>query len=173
MADDQIIRELPLIQRRAKHNEDQDWNFRTRLKVGINLSNDELDSVVQEITDNVWSQIDCTTCANCCKTLQIVIDDKDIRRLARKFGITTRAFAEKHVMVAEDGVKSFQTMPCPFLGDDNKCTVYEDRPRACRDFPYLHEPGFRHRTISAIENTSTCPIVFNVWDRLKRRFSRR
>lgn len=23
---------------------------------------------------------------------------------------------------------------CPFLGDDNKCVVYSDRPKVCRDF---------------------------------------
>jgi len=47
--------------------------------------------------------------------------------------------------------------------------VYEDRPQACRDFPYVHEPNFRSRTLSMIDNTATCPIVFNVWQQLKGR----
>ncbi len=38
--------------------------------------------------------------------------------------------------------------PCPFLGDDNYCSVYEARPKACREYPHTdrkngagHRPG--------------------------------
>ena len=58
------------------------------------------------------------------------------------------------------------TVPCPFL-KENVCSVYEDRPKACRDFPYLHEPGFRTRMITLIENTALCPIVYNTCEQLK------
>jgi hypothetical protein len=47
--------------------------------------------------------------------------------------------------------------------------VYEDRPQACRDFPYLHTKGFRGRSLTALANATMCPIVFNVWQRLKQR----
>ena len=72
--------------------------------------------------------------------------------------------------VAPDGVKHFLASPCAFLQPDGACAVYEDRPQACRDFPYLHEPNFRGRTLAAIENTAVCPIVFNVWRLLKQQF---
>jgi hypothetical protein len=78
--DDGIIRELPRIARYARKNENDDLRFRTYLKGHLPLSDRELDRVVQEITEEVWSQIDCTTCANCCKTLQIVVDNTDIAR---------------------------------------------------------------------------------------------
>ena len=57
--------------------------------------------------------------------------------------------------------------PCPFL-KDNRCTVYEHRPANCRDYPYLHKPDFTHRTLSMIGRLSECPIVFEVWEELKR-----
>jgi Fe-S-cluster containining protein len=171
---DQIIREIPLIQRYSRHNEGEDIRFRTFLKVRLDLSNAELDVVVQETTDAVWQQIDCTTCGNCCRTLQIVVDNKDIRRLAARLDISPQMFSRRYVQTSKDGSKYFASLPCPFLDSDNRCTVYEDRPQACREFPFLHKDGFRHRTLSMIENTAVCPIVFNVWQRLKQRlWSRR
>ncbi|HEX5323418.1 MAG TPA: YkgJ family cysteine cluster protein [Capsulimonadaceae bacterium] len=169
----QIIREIPLIARYSRHNENNDYRFRTFLKAELDLSNRDLDAVVQEITDEVWKQIDCTTCANCCKTLQIVVDDADIRRLAAKLGMSFAAFSKKYVCVDPDKTKYFASTPCAFLGADNRCTVYEDRPQACRDFPYLHTTGFRQRTFMMIDNRATCLIVFNVWQRLKARLWRR
>lgn len=170
---DQIIREIPLIARYARQNEDTDWRFRAYLKGHLDLSNTQLDAVVRETTDRVWAQIDCTTCAHCCKTLQIVVDNKDIARLAQHFGMRTSEFAKRYVTVTEDRTQIFASTPCPFLGQDNRCTVYEVRPQACRDYPYLYENNFRSRTISVIENASCCPIVFNVWDRLKQQFKPR
>jgi Fe-S-cluster containining protein len=166
---DQIIRDISLIARYSRHNEAQDYRFRTFLKVECDLSNKKLDSIVQETTDEVWRQIDCTTCANCCKTLQIIVDDADIRRLSARLGMSFPSFSKKYVLVAEDKTKYFASTPCVFLGADNRCTVYEDRPQACRDFPYLHSDGFRNRTFMMIDNCNTCPIVFNVWQRLKSR----
>ena len=166
---DPIIREIPLIQRYARHNEAEDYRFRAFLKGRLNLSNKELDALVRETTDAVWKQIDCTTCAHCCRSLQVVVDAKDIQRLAERLGMTPKQFSRRYVQVAEDRTRIFTAIPCPFLGEDNRCTVYEDRPQACRDFPFLHNDGFRHRTLIMIENTAVCPIVFNVWQALKRR----
>lgn len=162
----QIIREIPLIGRYSRHNEARDIRFRMFLKAELDLSNAELDVVVEEIASDVSGQIDCTTCANCCKTLQIVVDNADIRRLAAIKGMSFREFSRKHVREAPDKTKHLASTPCMFLGADNRCTIYEDRPQACRDFPYLHAGGFRQRTWMMIENRATCPIVFNTWQRL-------
>lgn len=166
---DQIIREIKLIERYSRHNEDEDFRFRNFYKYHLNLSNSNLDAVVQEITDEVWKQIDCTTCANCCKTLQVIIDDKDISRLAVRLGMTVSQFSHRYVRTAADGLKHFASMPCPFLDANNLCSVYEDRPQACRDYPFLYNKDFRDRSLTMIENTAVCPIVFNVWKSLKQR----
>jgi uncharacterized protein len=63
--------------------------------------------------------------------------------------------------------------PCPFLGDDNHCTVYEDRPRVCQDYPHLYKKGFRSRTFGVLNNLRECPVVFNVWESLKEQLRRR
>jgi Fe-S-cluster containining protein len=170
---DQIIRDLPRIARYARHNEEQDYRFRDYLKNELAVPDAELDASVRGITDAVWSQIECTSCAHCCKRLQIVVDDRDIRRLADRLKMAVGAFKARYVAVAADKVKHFVSSPCPFLGDDGFCTVYEDRPQACRDFPYLHDAGFRSRSLTMVENVGFCPIVFNVWQELKQRYQRR
>ena len=167
---DQIIRDIPTIARYARRNENEDFTFRAFLKSRLEASNAELDGVVRETTDAVWSQIDCTTCGHCCRTLQIVVDNKDIARLAAHLGASVKDFTRRYVAADADKTKYFNTAPCPFLGADNKCGVYEHRPQACRDYPYLYEPHFRARTLSMIENAASCPIVFNVWDRLKQHY---
>jgi Fe-S-cluster containining protein len=97
-----------------------------------------------------------------------VVDDFDIGRLARRLGVKPEALKRKHVRRAEDGALVFNRQPCPFL-EGNICTVYEDRPQACRDYPFLHESGFRQRMLMVLDNTFICPIVFNTTERLKRR----
>ena len=173
VAADSLIREIPLIQRFARHNEDDDYRFRDFLKTRLNRSTSETDSIVRNTTDEVWKQIDCTQCGNCCRTLQVVVDDQDIKRLSARLSATPAEFARRYVTVAADRTKHFSHSPCRFLGDDNRCTVYEDRPAACRDFPYLHQPHFVSRSLMMIENTATCPIVFNVWQALKERLGYR
>ena len=170
MAPDDLIREIPLIERYSRHNEAEDFRFRDFLKFRLNLSNAALDAIVHETTQEVWSKIDCLACANCCKTLHIVVDEADIRRLARRLAVTPQEFRARYVKMDTDKTLLFKSQPCPLLGPDNRCAVYEDRPQACRDFPYLHDKDFRSRTLSMIDNTTRCPIVFNVWRELKRKF---
>jgi Fe-S-cluster containining protein len=146
--------------------------FRAFLKNRLKMSNGELDGIVQETTDVVWAQVDCTACAHCCRTFEIVIDDRDIKRLAARLSVSLRSFLAQYVSTEKDGTKRFSSSPCPFLGEDNLCQVYEDRPQSCRDFPYLHTAGFRERSMTMMENVEACPIVFNVWQRLKRRLWR-
>ncbi len=167
---DTIIREIPLIERYSRHNEADDYRFREFLKFRLNRSTKEMDDVVRRTTDEVWARIDCTTCANCCRTLHVVVDAADIARLAGRLRNTAAHFERKYVVMSEDGTKELRNSPCVFLGSDNRCTVYEDRPKACRDFPYLHENHFSSRSLMMISNTSVCPIVFNVWQALKDKF---
>jgi len=167
---DKLITEIPLIERYARHNEEKDWRFRNFIKHRLNLSSEALDEIVREETDVVTKQIDCTKCAHCCKSLQPSVDDDDVKRLAAHVGISTREFSKRYVTRDEFGDNVMAEAPCPFLGGDNRCTVYEIRPKACQNYPYLNEEGFRRRSITMVSNIGTCPIVFNVWQALKLRF---
>ena len=162
-----IVREIPLIEKLARNNESDDNRFRAHLKGKLNLSTVATDLIVKETTEQVWQHIDCRDCANCCKKLPVVVDNADINRLSKRLNISIKEFTHRYTHVTEHGEKQFKTTPCPLLGTDNLCTVYEDRPKACTEFPYLYEKHFTSRSITMLCNTEVCPIVFNVWKELK------
>ena len=92
---------------------------------------------------------------------------KDSERLAKRLGGTASEFRRRHLKGNEDGEGFvFTSMPCPFQ-DGNACSVYDDRPDVCRSFPHLHKKDFVFRLSQVVENCEVCPIVFNVYERLK------
>jgi uncharacterized protein len=159
---------LPVL---AEKKSDENWDFRQWLKHRCNLEPEELDQRVFELTKRVWAGIDCTTCANCCKTVRPTFAEADIDRLARRLGIHRQQLIDDYLEPDEPGEDDngwrTRTTPCPFL-KDNRCSVYEDRPADCRGYPYLDQPDFAFRTIAMIERTFTCPIVYEVMEELKR-----
>ena len=150
--------------------EEENWRFRRFLKDRCRLESNELDRRVLEITERVWAGIDCTTCANCCKTMRPTFADAEVEHLALRLGLDPEQFVERYLEPTDgnaDNPWRTRTTPCPFLSS-NRCTVYEDRPADCRRYPYLHERDFAFRTVAAIGRTFTCPIVYEVMEELKR-----
>jgi Fe-S-cluster containining protein len=75
-----------------------------------------------------------------------------------------------YLRIDEDNDYVFKTMPCPFLGADNYCSIYEDRPKACREYPHTDRKKFYQIHALTIKNAATCPAVFNLLERLKKEF---
>ena len=161
--------DLVQIRQRAKEKEDENWKFRAFLKGECDLEAQEIDRRVFAITRRVWAGIDCTSCPNCCREVQPTFSEEEVDRLARRLGMERGQFIQKYLERAEGGSeKPWQTRskPCPFL-KDNLCSVYEDRPADCSGYPYLYEPEFVFRTMAMIERAPTCPIVYEVLEKLK------
>lgn len=170
---DELITDIPTIQRLSEENDDENWRFRSYLKSHPRLNISRLERTVKEETEWVWSQIDCTKCANCCKIMKAEVKPADIKRLAQHMGISVKEFVANYCEDSEYGEKQLKSLPCMFLGDDNRCTVYDIRPKICQEYPFLYKKGFLQRTMGVISNTDVCPIVFNVWENLKGVFWRR
>lgn len=162
-----ILTNLKEIAHLTKLHERANFDFRALLKRKIS-DEDWLDSQVLTLYNEVASKIDCRACGNCCKTYDIILIGHDLERLARELGMTPADFKSQYLEKAkdEDGF-CFRTKPCPFL-KDNTCGQYEARPAVCREYPHLNKSGFLGRTLMVIGNCSTCPIVFNVWENLKK-----
>lgn len=163
---------LDLVQIRelAERKEDENSRFRQFLKTRCNLEPDEIDRRVFETTRRVWAGIDCTTCANCCREMKPTFSEEEVDRVARRLGMGRHQFIETYLERSEANSENpWQTRaaPCPFL-KDNLCSVYEDRPAECSGYPYLYKPDFVFRTMGMIERTSTCPIVYEVMEELKK-----
>jgi Fe-S-cluster containining protein len=157
--------DLIKIKNLSKEREDENWSFRTFLK-GYDIKN--LDTIVHKLFMQVSEAIDCTACGNCCKKIQPILKKKDINKLSKSLNITPDQFISKYVNKDEDGERILNQLPCPFL-KDNKCTQYDSRPIDCASYPHLHKKDFVFRLIGVVNNYSICPIVFNVYEGLKRK----
>lgn len=128
----------------------------------------DLDDVVHELHDELFAAFNCLDCANCCKTIGPRLTNKDIDRLAKHLRIKPQAFIEQYVEVDEDNDFVFREHPCPFLLPDNYCMVYENRPKACRDYPHTDRKRFLQILDLSHKNCETCPVVYEVFERLKK-----
>lgn len=122
----------------------------------------KMDTIVQQLHDEVSEKIDCLTCANCCRSLGPAIYDKDIERMAKALRIKPSEVVSSYLRIDEDGDYVFKSMPCPFLMDDNYCSIYESRPKACREYPHTDRKNFEQIYKLTVKNTSTCPIAYEV-----------
>jgi len=83
----------------------------------------------------------------CCRQPTIILKPYDILRLRRRLGVTSTAFLARYtVRVMEEAsglplrllaLAGEEAGGCPFLDAVQGCTVYEDRPAACRLFPVI------------------------------------
>jgi len=126
-----------------------------------------IDNLVHELHDDVFQEVDCLACANCCKTVGPAIKDVDIDRLSKYMKIKPSKLIEQYMVIDDEHDYIFNTHPCPFLLSDNCCSVYESRPKACREYPHTD----RRRVMQLIQlhktNIQYCPAVYEVFCRLK------
>jgi Fe-S-cluster containining protein len=127
-----------------------------------------LDERVHGLHEEVFDVIDCRECANCCRTLGPRVTDVDVQRVAASLRIKPSKFVEQHLVVDEDGDFVFRSMPCPFLGADNYCAIYEVRPRACREYPHTDRRKVFQIMPLMLKNSAVCPAVFEILERLTR-----
>lgn len=119
----------------------------------------EADRLVNEQHQQVFEEIDCLKCANCCKTTGPLLTNKDISRVSSRLKMRENDFIETYLRIDEDQDFVFKSMPCPFLGSDNYCNIYEDRPKACREFPHTDARGQMKISQLTRKNSRICPAV--------------
>lgn len=127
----------------------------------------DLDARFHALHNEVFSEVDCLNCANCCKTTSPIFRDVDIDRLAKHLGIRPAALVEKYLHLDNEGDYVLNVAPCPFLGHDNYCSVYSARPRACREYPHTNRKNMLQILPLTLRNTLVCPAVGRVVRRLK------
>jgi Fe-S-cluster containining protein len=127
----------------------------------------DLDEGVHHLHEEVFREIDCLECANCCKTTSPIFIDKDIDRLARHFRIRPSEFITRYLHLDKEEDYVLNSSPCPFLGADNYCGVYEARPRACKEYPHTNRRKMFQILDLTFKNTLVCPAVLEIVNRLK------
>jgi len=93
---------------------------------------------------------DCLKCpAYCCSYESISVGKRDLKRLARHFGIDVETAQTRFTKVVDGDVvlrhqkdRQFGTA-CVFLDlETRRCTIYDVRPSVCHDYPAQPRCGY-------------------------------
>jgi Fe-S-cluster containining protein len=122
----------------------------------------KLDELFHEAHKKTFKSMDCLTCANCCKTTSPIFRKVDIDRIAKRMGMKSGKFEDFYLKVDEDGDFVLKSSPCAFLGNDNKCSIYEDRPLACKEYPHTDRKNMYQILDLTTKNVEICPAVAHI-----------
>lgn len=160
---DKIIAELPL-KAKEKHTENKKFFAKLKKKPPKNL-----DYLMQELHQEEFQRTDCLTCANCCKTTGPLFTNADVVRIAKHFRLKPQVFIDTYLRLDDENDYVLQEVPCTFLGADNYCSIYDVRPKACREFPHTDRKKFQQINNLTLKNVGICPAAFNIVEEMKKR----
>lgn len=132
-----------------------------------------LDYAVQETHERVFDRMDCLQCANCCKTTGPLFTEKDIERISKTLRMKPADFEARYLRTDEDRDKVLQTLPCWFLNTDNTCSIYEVRPKACREFPHTDRKKIYQINHLTIKNTLICPAAYEFVEQMQQQLHKK
>lgn len=127
----------------------------------------DVDSDFHDEHKAVFKELDCLECANCCKTTSPIFLQEDIGRISSYLKIKVGDFILKYLEMDEDGDFVLQKTPCAFLAEDNKCKVYDVRPKACSEYPHTNRKNMIEILDITLENTVVCPAVNEIVKRMR------
>ncbi len=116
--------------------------------------------------EEAFSVIDCLNCAACCKNYSPRFKTPDIKRISKHLKMKESLFIDTYLRLDEEGDYVVKQTPCPFLGTDNRCSIYDVRPSDCERFPYTNEDVLINRARITLKNSTFCPAVFFVLEKL-------
>lgn len=129
-----------------------------------------LDLTMRELHDEEFEKTDCLACANCCKTSSPLFTEKDIQRISKHFKMKEFDFMSQFLERDSDDFYVLQTVPCHFLDEnDNTCTIYDVRPKACSEYPHTNRKKFAQITDLTVKNAGICPAAYRIVENLKAR----
>lgn len=110
----------------------------------------------------VFKKTDCLECANCCKTTSPIFRDVDIKRISKELRMKEAQFISNYLRIDEENDYVLKSSPCYFLGADNKCSIYEVRPLACREYPHTDRKNMQQILSLTEKNSDICPAVASI-----------
>jgi uncharacterized protein len=127
-----------------------------------------LDRIAVETDIEVWKEIDCLSCANCCKTMSPTYTGTDVKRIATHLKMTPKEFRKKWLRKDRSGDWMNKTEPCQFLDlSNNYCSIYEVRPRDCAGFPHHTKRHTSQYTHVFEQNIEYCPATYKLVEKMR------
>tara|TARA_R110002051_G_scaffold72481_1_gene130994 strand:- start:2107 stop:2601 length:495 start_codon:yes stop_codon:yes gene_type:complete len=162
---DEFIERLPKL---ANEKASENKKFFAKLK---KKPPKNLDYIMQELHTNEFERTDCLKCANCCKTTGPLFTNADVERIAKYFKQKPQQFIQQYLRIDEDNDYVLQQVPCAFLGADNYCSIYDVRPKACREFPHTDRKKFQQISNLTLKNVAICPAAYAIVEEMKKRIN--
>lgn len=160
---------LKQLKKKAKDKSGENKKYFAKLK---KKPPKNLDYIMQELHDAEFEKTDCLTCANCCKTTGPLFTNADVERIAKHFRLKSQKFISQYLQIDEDNDYVLQQVPCAFLGADNYCSIYDVRPKACKEFPHTDRKKFQQINNLTLKNVAICPAAFNIVEEMKKKIIR-
>ncbi len=117
---------------------------------------------LDEVHEQVFSEINCLDCANCCKNHSPTFKTTDIKRISKVLKLKESVFIDKYLKIDDENDYVLKQSPCPFLQKDNACFIYDVRPSDCSRYPYTNEDVLIKRKKLTLKNSLVCPAVYKV-----------
>lgn len=128
----------------------------------------DLDLQFEKAHDQVFEQVDCLSCGNCCKTTSPMWNETDIQRVANHLKMKVSAFLDAYLVKDSDDDWVFKSSPCPFLTEsDLRCQIYSHRPKACKEYPHTNRKNMMGILELTSKNTLICPAVSQIMEKLE------
>lgn len=156
--------DLDNFNKRAQQFKKENQAFLKQLKLKAPKNLDEL---FHKAHEEVFENTNCLACANCCKTTSPIFYQHDIERAAKAVKIKPGEFIQQYLFMDEDGDFVLQNAPCSFLDPHNYCSIYSDRPTACREYPHTNRKRMRQILELTYLNTLVCPAVLRIVEIIK------
>ena len=132
----------------------------------------KLDQWAQENEKEVWKQVDCLSCANCCKSMTPTFTVADIKRISAHLGTTPEAFKTAYLHKDKGGDWMNVKQPCQFLDmKTNMCSIYEVRPADCAGFPHLSKKKVVDYLHVHHQNVEYCPATYTMVEKMMEAFN--
>jgi uncharacterized protein len=126
--------------------------------------------VAKEVEQKTWSEINCQSCGNCCKTMTPTWKKAEIKKAAAHFGMTYQEFYDKWLYTEEKtGDIMNDSTPCQFFDlKKGLCTIYEIRPADCATFPHLYRKDLLDQVDVYAANLHRCPATLVAMEHLEK-----
>ncbi|MFN4122421.1 MAG: YkgJ family cysteine cluster protein [Flavobacteriales bacterium] len=148
-------------------------DYESTLKKLNKIRPEQADRLVHEAHAEAIENIDCLSCANCCKTTSPAIYERDIDRLAKRLRMKPSQFIDKYLDKDQvDHCYVLKSSPCVFLDAENYCTVYDDRPTACRTYPHTDRKRVTQINKVTLNNTLICPAVQHILEKVAQKLNK-
>lgn len=156
-----------MAQAKTNNTQKQSADHQKRYKQFLQRANkNEVLNKLPQLHKEAFEKINCLTCAACCKNYSPRFKTPDIKRISKHLKMREGDFIETYLRLDEEGDYVIKKTPCPFLGANNLCSIYDVRPGDCVRFPYTDEDVFLKRMNLTLKNATFCPIVVHVLERL-------